>query len=205
MLCAASAESSVAEIQANTFYKYYEVTGNSVRSLHKSMLRRGPNDVNGANAYGLTLMARSWEGQFVQNNECQIVDFKIKASFVIHLPKAKNEKALSSETMTHWRRFASFVRKHEEKHRSIYMSCAGELEKLILAMRERDCETLNQKSIALWENVWRQCDSKNDVFDNEEQARLVRNPFIKIALRGAPQPVQTEGSASKRKRALRQP
>jgi predicted secreted Zn-dependent protease len=168
------------------------------------MIRRGPH-VNGAKAYAATSMNPSQEGRLVQGKSCRIDDYKIKANFVIRLPKMRNEAALGGETLARWRQFSTFLRKHEETHRSIWMGCASELENRISELRTPNCGALERKAAALWASIKGRCDKKHDAFDNAEQLRLVKHPFVRMVLRKSPQTVRAAAVPSKRKRALRQP
>jgi predicted secreted Zn-dependent protease len=204
LLCAAMAGPSLAQPQSKTSYTYYPVTGNSAASLYDSMLRRGPH-VNGAKAYAATSMNPTQQGRMVQDKSCRIADYSIKANFLIRLPKMANEVALKGETLARWRQFSSFLRKHEETHRTIWMGCAGELENRIAAMRAPDCATLDRKATALWASIKKQCDRKHDAFDNAEQVRLIKHPFVRMVLRKPSKTTRVAAASSKRKRAFRQP
>jgi predicted secreted Zn-dependent protease len=204
LLCVAMAGPSLAQPQAKTSYTYYSVSGNSAAALYDSMLRRGPH-VNGAKAYAATSMNPTQQGRMIQGQSCRIADYSIKANFVIRLPKMSNETALKGETLARWQQFSSFLRKHEETHRTIWMGCASELESRIAAMRAPNCTSLDRKAAALWASIKKQCDRKHDAFDTTEQLRLIKHPFVRMVLRKPSRTTRVAAASSKRKRAFSQP
>jgi predicted secreted Zn-dependent protease len=179
-----------------TNYKYYTIKGDSPGEIYTSMIRRGP-DVNGVNAYASTLATSSQNGKLIQQGKsCRIEDYKFSINFTINLPKLKNEQALSGQTSAKWSQFKSFLKSHEETHKSIWMSCAKTLETQVKALRATDCKSLDKQAAALWKKMRASCDKKHTAFDAAEQRRLVKHPFVRLVLNG--RAVATNGLKVKR-------
>jgi predicted secreted Zn-dependent protease len=167
-----------------TRYKYYAISGDTPVEIYSSMIRRGP-DVNGVNAYASTAATSSQKGRLVlQGKSCRVDGYQFNIDFVINLPKLKNEQALSGATAAKWGQFKSFLKLHEETHRSIWMGCARQLEARVQSLRSKDCKTLDRQASQMWTAMRTACDKKHAAFDAAEQRRLLRHPFVRLVLSG---------------------
>ncbi len=167
-----------------TNYKYYVIKGDSPGEIYTSMIRRGP-DVNGVNAYASTSAISSQNGKLIQQGKsCRIDDYKFNINFTINLPKLKNENALAGQTSAKWGQFKSFLKTHEETHKSIWLACAKTLETQVKALRATDCKSLDKQAAAMWKKMRTSCDRQHAAFDAAEQRRLVKHPFVRLVLNG---------------------
>jgi predicted secreted Zn-dependent protease len=163
----------------STKYTYYTVGGNSAESIYKAMLNKGPR-VNGAKAYAATTATTRQDGKLMQSKSCRIEDYQLRLDFVIKLPKIKNEKALASADRERWKQFSSFLKKHEETHRSIWLECAAEMERKVRAIKAKSCDEADAKAEKLWEQTRAACSKKHDAFDLAEQKKLMKHPFVQL-------------------------
>jgi predicted secreted Zn-dependent protease len=170
-----------AKTTQNTNYKYYSINGNSPGEIYSSMVRRGP-DVNGVNAYASTSATSSQSGRLMQGKSCRVEDYKFEIDFTINLPKLRNENALLGSTKSKWNQFKSFLKTHEEHHRTIWLGCARDLEAQIKALRTTNCKGLDAQAANLWKNMRKSCDRKHAAFDAAEQQRLIVHPFVRLVL-----------------------
>jgi predicted secreted Zn-dependent protease len=168
-----------------TKYKYYAISGDNPGEIYMAMVRRGP-DVNGVNAYASTLATSSQTGRLMQGKSCRIDGYQVRIDFVINLPRLKNEKALSGATKAKWGQFKSFLKSHEETHRSIWLGCARELEAKIAGIRNTNCKALDKEAARLFEKMRSACQKKHKAFDAAEQEKLLRHPFVKLVFGGRP-------------------
>lgn len=165
-----------------TKYKYYPVTGDTAAEIYRAMIRRGP-DVNGVNAYASTSATSSQSGRLIaQGKSCRVDGYAFNIDFVINLPKLKNEGALNGTTAAKWSQFKSFLKTHEETHRSIWMGCAKSLEAQVKSLRTTDCKVLDKQAANLWKKMRGVCDKKHAAFDAAEQKKLLRHPFVRQVL-----------------------
>jgi predicted secreted Zn-dependent protease len=165
-----------------TKYKFYPITGNTPGEIYSAMIRRGP-DVNGVNAYASTSATSAQSGRMVlRGQSCRVDGYKFSINFIINLPKLKNEAALTGATAAKWGQFKSFLKSHEETHRSIWMGCAKNLEAQVKALHSNDCKALDRQAAALWKKMRTSCDSKHAAFDAAEQKRLLKHPFVRLVL-----------------------
>lgn len=187
-----------------TKYVYYKVSGDSPAGIYVSMLKRGPH-VKGEKAYAATSAESSQRGKLELTKSCRITDYQYSIDFVIRLPKLTDEASLSTGARSRWQQFSSFLRKHEETHRSIWMGCANEIETKIRALRGRTCSEVDKKAQAIRDQVQNACNRKHMAFDAAEQKRLAKHPFVKMVLAPMYKPVKvvktTKLAAKKRKKS----
>ena len=182
ILCAClMGNSAISKPNQSTKYTYYTISGDTPGAIYTTLVKRGPR-VGGVKAYAATTAVSSQSGQLMQGKYCSLEDYKFKIDFIIKLPKLKNEAALKGATRTDWKKFSSFLKIHEETHRSIWLACAAALETKVKAIQTTSCAELNEKSTKLWEQMRVSCAKKQDAFDVAEQARLLRHPFVRLVL-----------------------
>ncbi len=166
---------------SSTKYKFYTITGDTPAAIYGAMIKRGP-DVNGVNAYASTLATSSQSGRLLQGKDCKVQDYSFNINFVINLPKLRNEAALSGQTKTKWTQFKSFLKTHEETHRSIWMGCAQTLEKQMATLRTKDCKSMDKQAAKMWQGARKACDVKHKAWDKAEQKRLLAHPFVNLVI-----------------------
>ncbi len=164
-----------------TKYVYYKISGDSAAAVYVSMLKRGPH-VKGEKAYAATSAESSQRGNLEMTNSCRITDYQYSIDFTIRLPKLADESALSPGARSRWQQFSSFLKKHEETHRSIWMGCAAEIDAKVRALRGRTCDEVDRKAQAIRDQIQNACNRKQVAFDAAEQKRLAKHPFVKMVL-----------------------
>jgi predicted secreted Zn-dependent protease len=165
-----------------TKYKFYPITGDTAGEIYSAMIKRGP-DVNGVNAYASTTATSTQNGRLIlQGKSCRVDGYNFNINFVINLPKLKNEGALTGQTAAKWGQFKSFLKAHEETHRSIWLDCARDLEAKVEALRRPDCKALDKQATNLWKKMRTSCDKKHAAWDAAEQKRLLKHPFVRLVL-----------------------
>lgn len=174
-------ESALCKPHQTTKYTYYTISGDTPGAIYSTLVKRGPR-VGGVKAYAATTAVSSQSGQLIPGKFCSLEDYKFKIDFTIKLPKLKNEAALKGATKSDWKKFSSFLKTHEETHRSIWLACASTLEAKVKAIQTTSCAELNEKSTKLWEQMRVSCAKKQDAFDVAEQARLLRHPFVRLVM-----------------------
>ena len=187
-------ETGAAAPAFTTRYAYYKISGENAADVYISMLKRGPH-VRGEKAYAATLMESSQSGKLQQTNSCRMINYRISAEFTIRLPRLADEKVLSPSVRSRWQQFSSFLRKHEETHRSIWMGCAKEMEARISRLRATNCDALEREAQAIRDQIQKACTRKHTAFDAAEQKRLSRHPFVQMVLAPIYKPIKTNAAA----------
>jgi predicted secreted Zn-dependent protease len=166
---------------ATTRYDYYLISGGSAVELYDAMLRRGPH-VDGDKAYAATSATSSQQGKLVGGQSCRIADYSVKIDFVIRLPKLRDPGGLTAEERRRFQRFAQFLRRHEETHRSIWLDCAAKLERKVANIEASTCAQAEAKSERLWKEMRSSCSLRHQAFDAADQKRLLQHPFVRYVL-----------------------
>jgi predicted secreted Zn-dependent protease len=170
--------------QSSTKYTYYTISGNDAGAIYATMVNRGPR-VGGVKAYAKTSAVSTPSAQIIQGKTCKLKDYKLNFAFNINLPRLKNEAALTGNTKTQWRNFASFLKIHEETHRKIWLEYGAALEAKVWNIRASSCDDLTAKIIKLRDQMGRECSKRQDAFDATEQKKLMHHPFVRLVLLNA--------------------
>jgi predicted secreted Zn-dependent protease len=171
-----------AKPKVSTKYTYYNINGGSARNLYQQMISRGPH-VSGERALAATSAETRQRGEFVSGSSCRVKNYEISINFTMRLPKVANERKMPKRLRAHWRKFYKFVRRHEERHKQIWVACARDVERRVRAIRARSCSAADREANRIFKTVAAACEKKHDAFDRAEQKRLSRNPLIVAAKR----------------------
>jgi predicted secreted Zn-dependent protease len=172
--------------QPTTSYVHYLVTGESAQSLFESMLSNGPR-VGGGKAYASTRMDPNVKASTVAaGGQCRVDHFKMEMTFTIRLPQLENDRNVAPALRRSFERFYEFARRHEEKHRTIWLECAAEAEAMATGVTAGSCTEAEARSLKIVEEVSKRCDQRHAAFDAGEQKQLSKHPFMKQALFSLP-------------------
>ena len=175
VLLAYQAPHAYAQPTSHTTYLYFPVHGSSLPELHYDMVSHGPT-ANGVRGYGVTAAK---PGKQLSVESCKRNgDYHFGVEFEIHLPRAANPAVLSVSELALWNRFAQFVKKHEETHRSIWMGCAAEYDRMLQASAPQDCASGQANVAALWSEMLATCQPKQVAFDEGQRGVLKAHPFM---------------------------
>lgn len=164
-----------------TSYTYYSITGKTAATLYRQMVARGPH-VSGSRAFAATRAVQKYQREFKRvKNGCRVKRFKLSIDFRISLPRLANRRGVSKTTLQRWRQFSGFVKRHELKHRAIWLSCGRAIEQRIASVRATSCALAEEKVAAIIRQEQRSCDRKHDRFESADQRRLARHPLVVAA------------------------
>lgn len=162
---------ALAGTSSTTSTRYYNVSGTAKSTLARKM-RNNPfrGDRGGAVAnirpkYTLKLATKKTA------NGCGISVANLKVRFILTLPKAK-ESAMAKSTRSSWRSFVSFARRHEQRHRSIYMQCARKFVAKAQRLSNSSCRRVTAQARKLLQKENAACEKRHSAFDRSERRRL---------------------------------
>lgn len=162
-----------AGVSSTTQIASYRVGGATASDL-VSYMRRNPfhGDRGGAVAnirpnYSLSIVTRQSGGA------CRASAVNLRIRFVMTLPSAANASRMSPATRSAWNGFVAFARRHEERHRSIYLQCAGSFVTKAERLTGSNCMALNASIRRLLESEKRACDKRQLAFDRQDSGRLM--------------------------------
>ena len=197
VLVAFSTNPGLAKPKSKTKYTYYTISGNSARNLYQQMISRGPH-VGRDRALAATSVVTRQSGELVGKSGCQVRNYRLNLDFTINLPRVKNEKSLSPRLRKRWKAFYQFVRRHEHRHRSIWIGCAAKIESQVRRLKAGSCRELDAKANKIFQTFSTACEKQHDAFDRAEQKRLARHPLVVAAKRV---PRKSNKLAQKRRKA----
>lgn len=185
-----------AKPRTKTKYTYYTISGKSARNLYQQMVSRGPH-VSGDRALAATSVTTQQTGELGGTSSCRVRNYKLSMDFTIRLPKVRNEKGLPPRLRRTWKAFYKFVRRHEQRHRTIWIGCAANIEKQVRKIRASSCSKVDRLANSIFKKVSSSCERKHDAFDLAEQKRLARHPLV-VAAKRVPRKTRT-ANAKRRK------
>jgi predicted secreted Zn-dependent protease len=173
-------ESARAEPPTVTKINYYTVEATTAQSLNEQMITRGPMHGPGR-AYANIVAKPDYSGQLVQGSTCRVEDFLIEAEFIMTLPRLGAGTKLSRDVATRWESFQSFVRRHEEGHRTIWIETMDKAQTRITALRAPSCQELQVRIDGAFQEEWSAGERRQDAYDRADQQKLASHPLLVAA------------------------
>lgn len=162
-------------LKTSSFTRYYAIQGLTTRAIFAEIEKNGLIDSKAHRAVGLTSADwnMDWKGLEKQRGICDPRLMTITLDLVITLPQHKRSNELSPDLASNWRRFASGVATHEQRHVDIYLSGARRVKsrmETILA-RTASCAELERAIRGLWTGQQAEIEKAQDQFHAEEEAK----------------------------------
>ena len=180
---------------------YYTISGSNEHSLDQQMARLGPSH-RGGKAYATLSVDPTFSGRLTAGKYCVLRKFAVNAKFVMTLPRLAAGTHLSGATRARWRSFAAFVRRHEERHRAIWLGCLARGEARALKLRLGSCRQLDAAVDKVFKEEWVRCEPLHDAFDAAAQVQLKKHPLI-VAASSSKGKAALTGGASPQAPAIR--
>lgn len=163
-------------------YAYYPVSGSTAVGLMRDLHLDGPT-VNGTGAYAYTTSEMSQSGTVRQGKTCSIPRYTIGIQFTITLPAAQDLPDARPRVRAAWKSFYSFVKRHEETHKSIWIGCASTMQAKVRALKTATCDQLGARIDQIIAREQAACHRKHAAFDRSERSRLAAQPLIRQAIK----------------------
>jgi len=159
-----------AVVRTSTSYRSYFVGGSSAASLvsymrsHRFPGDHGPAMANVRASYSLNVATKQ------SGSVCRASGVTLNVRFVMTLPSARSS-AMSAGTRSVWNSFVAFARRHENTHRSIYLSCANAFVAKAERMTAANCGALQASIRSSLASAQRACESRQRAFDRSDAGR----------------------------------
>ena len=164
--------------------KHYAVKGTTPRELLAYMLRHGPAGSTGPALGTASANIRQNADLKQSGKRCKIVNYRLSLGIVLRLPKLARNQKLSSSTRKRWNGLAAYIRKHELRHKDIYVQCGRSIERKVRALSGKySCPVLHAKMQAVFKAENAKCDRRQQNFDAQEAKRIPKLALIKSALK----------------------
>ena len=169
------------ELRHTTEYGENPIRGATPKELWRSMAARpiidedGPALANITHDHKLAVMTAPSSGS------CRVKNLDFTWRFVITLPKAVDEARMNAATRAMWREFTSYLKRHEEHHRTIFLACGKDfLAKAAKITGRGGCFGLERKVRSFVDKQYKACMARQREFDRQE-----RQSVANLALRRA--------------------
>ena len=164
-----------------TRINYYTISGSNARQIHNNMTVPRGFFSSGDAAYANISFTPKFAGRIVEGRNCRFKGFQVIANFTIRLPRLSRGVKLPRRLSGQYKRFLSFITRHEYRHRRIYQGCIARVERQAARMRAKNCSALSTRFAAMFKKEWSRCKTLNARFDASERSRLRRQPLVRSA------------------------
>ena len=193
-----SSERASAAPKVSTITIYFTVSGSTPSQVLRSILRKGPGIRTGGKAMATTQAKISQTLKPRGKNGCR---YSSKAMITLRLPRLAKSSLKSRSVRRVWRNFDKYIRAHENRHKSIFLSCAKRIDKKARAyIRRHGCKDAKVKITQIMVDERLRCNRLNQAYDRRERGRIRALPLIRQARAGTR---ATVASAQKRERRAR--
>ncbi len=177
---------------------YFTVSGSTPSQVLRSILSRGPGIRTGGKAMATTQAKISQTLKPKGKNGCR---YSSKAVITLRLPRLAKSSLKSRSVRRVWRNFDRYIRAHENRHKSIFLSCARRIDKKARRyIRRNGCKNAKVKITQIMVDERLRCNRLNQAYDRRERSRIRALPLIRQARAGTR---ATVASAKKRKKRVR--
>ncbi|MEM8646157.1 MAG: DUF922 domain-containing protein [Pseudomonadota bacterium] len=193
-----SFERASAAPKVSTKTIYFTVRGSTPSQVLQSILSRGPGLTRGGKAMATTQAKISQTLKPKGKNGCR---YSSRAVITLRLPRIAKSSLKSRSVRRVWSNFDRYIRAHENRHKSIFLSCARRIDKKARAyIRRNGCKNAKLKITQIMVDERLRCNRLNQAYDRRERSRIRALPLIRQARAGTR---ATVASAKKRKKRVR--
>ena len=165
---------ALAELRYKTSYRENPIRGTTPQQLWQYMRSHpiideddGPALANISHDHSVAVDTKR------SNGLCDVSNIDFKWHFVITLPRAVDEAGMSSAVRAMWSEFTSYLKRHEEQHRTIFVRCGEEFLRTAAKLTLRGpCFALKSKVKRFIDEEYKVCMAKQRAFDRNERPSL---------------------------------
>ncbi len=170
-------------LNSSTTYKSNPVKGATEADVWRYMLAYpiidpddGPAFANITHDHRLSVQTETSGGL------CRVSGLDFRWNFVITLPKAVNYAAMSATTKGMWDQFSAYLKKHEEKHRTIFLDCGNVFVPAAAKLTGlAGCVGMDRKVRAYVGRQYAACMDRQRAFDRGEKATVAGLALVRAA------------------------
>jgi predicted secreted Zn-dependent protease len=158
------------ELRHTTEYRMNPIKGTTPAELWGSMAARPIIDEDGPALANITHDHKLAVKTMSSGKGCRVDGLDFTWRFVITLPKAVDEAGMSAATRGMWREFTSYLKRHEEHHRTIFLACGKDfLAKAAKITAGGHCRGLERKVRKFVDKQYEACMARQRQFDRDEK------------------------------------
>lgn len=179
LIACACALPAAAAPKVTTKTAYFTVQGSTPAAVLNSILSRGPGGNSGV-AMATTQASYNQKVE-PKGGRCRAA---LSVDILIRLPRLSKSSRTKSVRKV-WGSFISYIRKHERRHRSIYIGCAKRMDKKVrAAVRKLGCKKSRSRVNAILKEEDARCNRLNRAYDQRERKRIQRLALVRQAKGG---------------------
>ncbi|HTD60833.1 MAG TPA: DUF922 domain-containing protein [Gemmatimonadaceae bacterium] len=147
---------------------WYPIAGSSIRDLQSQMRANGPHDDAGAYA-GYTRNRTYWHVRWQESGgSCGVTNVAVATYDTVTLPAWSPPPNADSALMAEWSRFVTMLGRHEEGHRDIAITGAGEIARTLAMLSPRaSCADLAASANAQGQAILASIRTRQKQYDDE--------------------------------------
>lgn len=160
--------------KADVSIGYYQVSGNSAKTIERQLSLRGPHIPGKGRALAAAKISMQQRVQVAEtSNWCRVANAEITIRAEVTLPKWKQRASASNDLGRKWDNFAAYAEAHERVHVRIAEKYAGELERKLEAIpTQSDCKAVSKIVAIISKDVVGEMNRAQDKFDADEERRI---------------------------------
>lgn len=178
-----SAAPAFGELRHSTAYRHNPIRGTTPAELWRYMAAHPIIDEDGPALANITHEHTLSVKTTKSGGACRAASIDFNWQFVITLPKAVDEARMSGSTRAMWREFTTYLKRHEEHHRTIFLGCGKAfVAKAAKISSARTCSGLKRKIVRFIDKQYAACMTRQRDFDRQEK-QTVANLALRRAYR----------------------
>jgi len=172
--------SAYAGLRYTTSYRQNEIRGTTPEQLRLFMASHPIIDEDGPALANITHEHKLSVATVRSDGVCRVSNLDFKWDFVITLPKAVDEAGMSQKTRVMWREFTAYLKRHEERHRTIFLGCGKDFVAEAAKLTARGpCLLLRTKVKRYIDKEYQACMVKQRAFDREERRSVLKLSLLR--------------------------
>ena len=170
------------DLSYTTQYRDHGVRGTTPREVWRYMNAHPIIDPDDGAAYANITHDHSVAVQ-VENSggRCRVSNLDFRWRFVITIPKAVDAGKMSARTRSMWNRFRAKLKRHEEHHRTIFLTCGRQFVPAAAQLTSASCFGMKNKVRRYIDKRYDACMDKQRAFDKQDRPRVWADPFLRAA------------------------
>ncbi len=145
VLAMAGSQSSADPLFPHAAMQYYEVSGDNIRQLQRSLQSNGPSDDDGRVVQGLTRWQIEWAFSLAgPEGQCRVIDVRVELRTVVTLPRWTPRAGVPLDVEEAWARYLGALRSHEVVHYRHGTKAANEIRGLAAALPPATCSAVER-------------------------------------------------------------
>ena len=160
---------------------YFTVSGTTPGEVLQSILSTGPGGHSGV-AMATTRANITQRVEPRGNRGCTR---KTTVQIITHIPRLSKTSRKNPRLRALWRRFIGYIKRHEARHKSIYIGCAKKIESLVRDhVRKTGCKGALPGVRRIMQAENKRCERLNLAYDRAERPRIRQLGLIRKASGG---------------------